>query len=288
MCLATLFVSGFNEVLSLFLVVVFFITGPISWYNKLFHNKTLLLLFLLSALGLTALLIAPGSASRALIFEHNKDLLNSLAMASLQTLRFLAQFISVPLLLVSFIYIGVHRKISETNLLFKQSFYINRWITLFLLFFIIFLATFLPYYATGILGQHRTINLAYILFIPLWFINLSVWINHLRLRTFELNSVLKNALVFVFFINLFFTSNGYEIINDIGYNKLQNFDKQMNERYSIIHQHKKDSTVKIEFTPIENPPKTIFVLDVQKDSTDWINEGYRLYFGTKQHIKLSE
>jgi hypothetical protein len=92
----------------------------------------------------------------------------------------------------------------------------------------------------------------------------------------------------VFFISLFFTSNGYEIINDIGYNKLQNFDKQMNERYSIIHQHKKDSTVKIEFTPIENPPKTIFVLDVQKDSTDWINEGYRLYFGTKQHIKLSE
>lgn len=286
MCVSTLFICGFNEVLTLFLVVVFFIAALSLWYNKVNHNKTLSLLFILSAIGFAILLIAPGNESRASYFADNKNISYSLVMASIQTLRFLAHFISVPLLIISFLYIGVHRKISETNLIFKQSFYVNRWVSLILLVFIIFIATFLPYYATGILGQHRTINLAYIFFIPLWFINLSAWINHLRLRTFEMSSALKNALVFVFIISLFFTSNGYEIVNDIGNKKLQHFDEQMNERYSIINEHKKDSTVKLEFSPIENPPKTIFVLEIDKDSSDWKNNTYQLYFKVKEHIKL--
>ncbi|MFP5470492.1 MAG: DUF6056 family protein [Bacteroidia bacterium] len=288
MYITTLFICGFNEVLTLFLVVVFFIAALTSWYNKENHSKTLFLLFLLSVASFTLVILSPGSANRAEIFADNKDFVKSLSMALLQTLRFLAHFITAPLLIISFLYIGVHRKISETNLIFKQSFYVNRWISLFLLFFIIFIATFLPYYATGILGQHRTVNLAYIFFIPLWFINLSAWINHLRLRTFEMGSALKNSLMFVFFISLFFTSNGYDVINDIAYKKLHSYDKQMSKRYSIIHQHKKDSTVKLEFAPIENPPKTIFVLDIQQDSTHWINEGYRLYFKTNEHIKIKE
>lgn len=279
-------IIGFNEVLSLFIILVLFIASIISWYNKIFNYRLLFVLLVITTVCFIIILISPGSANRADVFENNKELINSIAMASIQTLRFLAHFISVPLLIVSFLYIGVHRKISETNIIFKQTFYVSRWVSLFLLVFIIFIATFLPYYATGILGQHRTVNLAYIFFIPLWFINLSCWINYWRIRTLELSPSLKIGLVILFFLGLFFTSNGYDLLNDIAYKKLNQFDKQMKQRYQLIEEHKKDSTIRLEFPAIENPPKTIFVLDIQEDSTNWINTGSKQYFKTNQYIRL--
>ena len=44
----------------------------------------------------------------------------------------------------------------------------------FLLLFVIFFSSFLPYWVSGILGQHRTLNVAYFMFIILWFSTITV------------------------------------------------------------------------------------------------------------------
>lgn len=276
-------IIGFNEVLSLFVLTIICVANII---NRPPHKKLLFIILLITLACFMTILLSPGSANRAALFENNRNFTYSFIMAMLQTIRFLAKFISIPVILLSFVYIKFHNSVYGNNLFLKHFLDINKWISLFMIFFIIFIAAFLPYYATGILGQHRTINLAYVLFLPLWFINLSVWINYYKIQPIKINPILKVPFSIIFFLSLFFTSNGYDIINDILDKKLNQFDNQMNQRYELIEKHKKNNSLELQFQPIKNPPKTLFVLDIQKDSTDWINEGYRLYFNTKKHIKL--
>jgi hypothetical protein len=89
-------------------------------------------------------------------------------------------------------------------------------------------------------------------------------------------------------MSLTFTNNGYKLLTDIANNKLQQYDSQMRERYEIIKQHQQNPSIKLEFNPIEDAPATLFVLDIDADSTHWTNEGYRLFYKLDEHVKLKQ
>ena len=286
LCVWVFVVMGFNEVLSIIVVGLLFGIFLEGFTQNNYHKGAVSILFFVALGGLALLLLSPGSANRASVFTNNKDVLHSFIMASVQVLRFVTEWISVPLLLASVAYISVHRTLSEHSILFLKSFYISRWISLAMLFAVVFVSVFLPYYATGILGQHRTVNVAYLFFLLLWFLNLSVWINHYQLRAPQFSALQKWALIGVFLLSVTFTKNSYGLLTDIAYGKLKSYHTQMTERYSIIKQHQQNPNIPLEFTAIEYPPKTIFVLDIDTDSTHWLNEGYRLFYKTEEHVKL--
>jgi hypothetical protein len=286
---ALLFVCmGFNEVLSAIILVLLFVLFLESFKYNNPHKYVFTFLFLIGIAGVALLLISPGSANRAGVFENNKDITQTLFMGALQTLRFLANWISVPLIIFSVGYVGLHRQLTERNIFFLKSFYINRWLSLTLLISVVFISVALPYYATGILGQHRTVNVGYLFFLLLWFINLSVWMNHYQWRVPFFTTLQKLVLLTLLMMSLTFTNNGYKLLTDIANNKLQQYDSQMRERYEIIKQHQQNPSIKLEFNPIEDAPATLFVLDIDADSTHWTNEGYRLFYKLDEHVKLKQ
>jgi hypothetical protein len=286
---ALLFVyMGFNEVLSVIILLLLFVLFLESFKYNNPHKGVFTFLFLIGVAGVALLLLSPGSANRAGVFENNKDITQTLFMGALQTIRFLANWISVPLIIFSIGYVGLHRQLAERNILFLKSFYLNRWLSLTLLISVVFISVALPYYATGILGQHRTVNVGYLFFLLLWFVNLSVWINHYQWRVPFFTTLQKLVLLIVLMMSLTFTNNGYKLLTDIANNKLQQYDLQMRERYKIIKEHQQNPSIKLEFNPIEDAPATLFVLDIDADSTHWINESYRLYYKLEEHVKLKK
>ena len=166
--------------------------------------------------------------------------------------------------------------------LLASSFFMKPWQSLLLIPAVIFIGAFPAYWGTGILGQHRTMNVSYLLFLIIWFVNLTVCFNYLSQRNFairykfllNLNQTKEIVLISGLILSLFFTGNSYKVLSDILSGRAQNFDIQMDGRYKII----KNSKDTVFIRTISQPPESIFVSDVSTDTNDWVNRSYGMYF----------
>ena len=280
---------GFNEVTTGTLVLFNLFLSFIA-YKYFKPNKAKLIFFVLLNFCFAGIMIfSPGNEARSLYFSENHRFIRSLVFSSLQTLRFSMEWISsIPLLIASILYLNLHSKLSEKYLLFKRSFFLSPLSSTLILFLPVFISVFIPYWAMGMLGQHRTVNCGYFFFLIFWFINLSVWLNYFNYskQTISLNNF--NLLIILLFgVGLIFTKNGYNACYDIFYGRAKSFNEQMNRRYSLIQEGKNSDSQIIILPGIDNPPKTLFVLDIEKDPNSWINNCYVLYYelGNKKIIK---
>lgn len=279
--IATLFFTiGCNEVIMLFLLLESVILSLKTYKNKSDFSTSLTL----SALTVAFICLsyfAPGNSARSEEFNNNHQCIYSTGMSLAQTVRFLLEWISsVPLLLVSVLYVFINKSLSSKVPLFKHSFYLSPIQVTLLLLSTIFIASFLPYWATGILGQHRTINLAYFVFMFLWFISLTVYSNHLSVYIPLIPHYIKTGIYILIISTLFFTKNGYHAVDDLISKKAKDYDEIMNERYVIID----NACDTVLLKQIEVKPKCLFVLDISEDPEYWINQSYNLYFNTKHPI----
>jgi hypothetical protein len=272
---------GFNEVHMLALVLFGCISLFIVTKNKLPHKSLFICLLVVTVVFSCILIFAPGNENRANQAINNHRFFYSLGMSFAQTIRFFLDWVSsVPLLVLSFLYYFLNKKLSEDNRLFSASFYLSPQYTIALLFMIIFIAVFPPYWATGMLGQHRTLNVAYYLFLILWFINLTVCFNFYKNELAgikPINSKMQTTLLAVIVVSMFFSKNGYDLLTDIFYGRAKAFDKQMTARYAQL----KLSADTVYFHPIQDPPQSLFLYDVKEDPTNWLNQSYNLYFECK-------
>lgn len=273
---------GYNEILIIAIMLFFSIMMLTVILKKLQHSRIILYLSIACIIFAAIVLLAPGNFARDDLFSGNYNLWNSLIMSFFQTVRFFFIWVSsLPLLLLSILYYPLNKKLSEQIPIFRQSFYLKPYISFLLLFVVIFIGTFPPYFATGILGQHRTMNVSYFLFLILWFINLTVIYNkNLILLNFN-----NKILVIIFYIliwgGLMFTKNSYHVFDDIRTEACFEYKTQMVERRQLM-QSNQDT---IYFNPILNPPKTLFILEITKNPNHWINQGYNTYF-KKQDKKV--
>ncbi|MBL4668448.1 MAG: hypothetical protein JKY30_04215 [Flavobacteriales bacterium] len=170
------FVCGFNEVLTLLVVFFLVILSYIFYKKELQGKKIIIIQFLFSVLFAAIVILSPGNGLRGEAYPDAHNFSHSFLYSVMQVGRFsFLWIVSIPLVLASFIYFQINKKMRDENSLFQNSFYMNRWFSLLILFAIIFICVFPPYWATGILGQHRTLNVAYFFFIITWFVNLTVW-----------------------------------------------------------------------------------------------------------------
>lgn len=270
---------GFDEVMMFALCSFSGIVLLISCKYRLTQKKLFAYLFILAVICSCVLFFAPGVTGRSGMASNNHRLWASLILSVAQTLRFFLEWTSsLPLILLSCLYYFLHKKLVINNRLFAMSFYLSPLYSVVLLFFVIFIAVFPAYWAMGILGQHRTLNVAYYLFLLVWFINLTTCFNFFqnKLESIKLpgQRVYIGAMILVV-AALFITKNGYDVATDLFYGKAQSYNKQMTQRYEALLNASTDT---IYFLPIKDPPKTLYLYDISEDPKNWLNRSYNLYF----------
>lgn len=270
--------SGFNEVLTLLIVFSLGTLSFILFKNNLESRKLVFGQFIFACIFAAVLVFSPGNGIRGNSYPDAHQFFYSLSYSVIQVGRFsLIWIISIPLIIASVLYSSFNKWISFEIFLFKKSFYLNRWVSLVLLFALIFICVFPAYWATGMLGQHRTLNVAYFFFLIFWFINLTVWFNYYKINV-ELKNKHKTYMVIVLLVGMYFTGNGYNALNAIFSGSASSFNIQHKERFKKLSKAKTGNQKQLVLKPIDAKPKCLFTSDITSDPKDWRNQAYNMYF----------
>jgi hypothetical protein len=289
--LLAIIAAGSNEIVMVVLLVFHLI---LSGKAIVSHKQSRTYYLILSALVVTASVFsftAPGNAVRAGYFENNHLFLYSIGMSLLQTIRFLSNWMSnLPFIFLSFLFIIYTKDISTKVGLFKNPGLKHLVLFGLSLPSVIFISVFPPYWSTGILGQQRTVNVGFFLFILFWLLNLNLWTSYFKEHYIFINleKIINKRSKVVLFITAIIvmsaTKNGYNASTDIFYRKAFMFDREITLRNKLIKESKEKGIYHISIEPLKNNPPTIFVLDITTDSSNWINSGFACYYGLKSVI----
>lgn len=228
-------------------------------------------------------ILAPGNAVRSSLFADAHDALHSLWWSLLQTGRFALTWAIDPALLVcSAFYLPLSRRLATTELRFARAFGLNPWMTSTALLAVIFLCAFPAYWGTGILGQHRTMNVAYCFFLLLWFINLTAWDVHVFSKRWNvlprLSPVVVGLLGVALILLLNLDGNGGDTARDLVTGRAARFDGQMEHRYSLLEQARISNSL-VMLPATMDPPLSLPLYELHDDPHHWVNQCYALYFG---------
>lgn len=280
------FIIGCNEVIMLLVVVATFLVGAWSFRRNLRWSPASLVITVLIVGCALLVIFAPGNEGRGSLFPDRHRLLPSLGMSVLQTARFSQEWMTCPaLLLLSAIWWMNHRHFAQRFPLVGNGFGLPAWKSVPALFGVVFLCVFPAYWSTGILGQHRTANVACFFFIPLWFVNLSVFAARfggtvLRLHDTDRRRVTA-ALLLLVGLDLSFTGNSGNAIKDLVTGRAEQADVQLWERYDLLREAAKDPSGDATIPLIADPPKSIYVLDLREPAF-LVNQDYAAWFGLKE------
>ena len=278
---------GFNEVITLALMcfhgVVLFL------FNK--QQKKIstdwMMVALVCLVFSCIMLLAPGNSVRAENYSDNHNLFRSLSFTGMQMFRFgFSWASSLPLILSSFLFAGIVISKKEKMPFFGQKYFISPWMSVLLLLGVLFLGIFPPYWATNILGQHRTVNMVCFLFLLYWFVCIGMYANNYSEKikvNFIIGQKTRLIMIGIILCMITATNNGYTVMTDILYGKVNTFEREMQERYRLLNNpENKNKTVRIK--ALSEKPGSLFILDIYTDSTYWVNSCEADYFGVKQIV----
>lgn len=279
-------VIGFNEIVMLILLLYHFVLMLFAFFKYEKNKSISVYWFIIVLIASLIIFLAPGNEVRASYFENNHQFFNSVLYSLLQTIRFLSDWISnLPFIIFSLITLYLFKKGNVE--FFKVVSYSDILVWGLSIPLIIFICIFPAYWGTGILGQHRTVNVACLLFIMLWLVNLNLWMVYYKELPFfnNIDKILKDKTIIILFLILLITmavtKNGYNAFTDIYDGKARKYSKEMTERIEKMKGAKSKSIESIGVDPLKYKPATIFVIDITADSDHWINKGYASYYTMK-------
>lgn len=231
--------------------------------------------FLASVACASALMVlAPGNAVRGSMFAGTHLFWHSLGMSALQSMRFVGMWLLSPAFLVTvLLYLPLHgylraripglRRLSEVPLLFLVL----------LPFLLVMAVTFPAYWSTGLLGQHRTINVACLLFTPAAIAALVAAMERGPLQRWSMirlsNGQLAMALVLA--VAAFnFTRNDLDVHADLWDGRLAEYDQVMLGRERAMAAAAPDPDRRVIFTRLARPPRTLATYEVLGPLQDWM------------------
>ncbi len=260
---------GFNEIGAM-LIPFFYVSIAVFNRKQEKEEKKLWIVFALVAFLASAFVFfSPGNFVRTHEFENRFDLLHSLFYASLQTVRFLAKWIlNVPLLLMSLLVIIYADKIKNRQIDYR--------LLLAGLLIVVFTGSFLPYFATGVLGQHRTINFVFFFFILFWILFLlsvsEKFLLHQKFAVFK-NEKATVVVLTVSILIMMVTGNSFKIINDLRQDNFRKYETIFIERETSILQNPSAIIKKLKIMPA-----TFTVVDVRSDTAWWVDKCMKKYY----------
>jgi len=274
-------ICGFNEVIMLMMLSFCFLF-LIKWIQLKRKHYGVVILFLCFALASAAFMIlAPGNKGRASNFSDNHQLFYSLYMTALQVIRFMFKWIvQVQFIIATILFIPISKYLMKVSPFFKNKFYVSPLITFSSLFGIIFLCVFPAYWSMGMLGQHRTLNVAYFFFILLWFLNVHLAVHYFSSKKLPIirSNRSKGILVVLLIVGLVFTNNGYTVFADLVSGRARTYNDEMNVRYAKINSSAKSHAKEAIVENLSAKPVSLRIYDITCDSENWINKSYSDYF----------
>jgi len=263
---------GFNEVGAFLIPVYYFIaliTHPLSYIK---NRKIIAIHFGVAFIAAAFVFLSPGNAGREHEFPERFQLMHSLWYASMQTVRFIGTwFLSVPFITLSLLVLMYADKIQ--NPFIRRTDYR---LTLAILLFTVYSGAFLPYFATGILGQHRTINYVFFYFIFLWLaflISVSIKFSLRDKMVTFVNERWTFTLIIISIILMALTGNSYRILNDFTTGSFTKYDAEFIERQNTILANNGAP-----ITPLKNIPSTFRVVDVKSDTSWWVDKCMKNFY----------
>jgi hypothetical protein len=277
-------VAGFNEVIMVMMLVLYAALMLLAASRQ--GPDRIAAGTLLATAVVCAIIVAgsPGNAARAAEFPLRHQLGRSLMLTALQTVRFLAAWVSSgPLLVASVLWLSQAGRLGPAPELRQRRLHLMLCVAGILL--VVPLSTFPAYWATGMLGQHRTMNTAYFAFLILWFIALGLWSAADSARAGAVRAAavtLRTPLTLVLLMSLALTQNSYAVGADLMSGRFSRFDERMRQRNLTLRHCREAGRATCEIDPIEIAPASFFVLDISADPRDWVNVAYARYFGLAQ------
>jgi hypothetical protein len=255
---------GFNEIAAAlipayYLAMLIYLTAINTPQGSQGRFQRILLIHLLVAVIASGFVVcSPGNFTRENAFQDRFNFIHSVVFAGLQTIRFIGHWaLSVPFVALSLVVMVNADRVKVEAL--KR---VPAGIWLSLLIFTVFIAAFIPYLATGILGQHRTMNYVFPFFIILWIATLISLSTHYRLAenaTPETTGVRVFILAVVALVVMSATGNANKIL--------------------VLNQ----PTLPV--APLQNIPHTFQVVDTKSDTSWWIDKCIK-HFYTETNIVL--
>jgi hypothetical protein len=207
-------------------------------------------------------------------------------MSALQTLRFAGDWISSgSLLLATLLFVPICEKLSGRH---QQGPRLTKlWFLLLVagLVLVVPVSTFPAYWETGILGQHRTVNVAYFAFLILWFLATSMWLASGHRLASSLKSLCRDwrlPVAVLLIASLALTRNSYALELDLISGRLAEFNRGMRGRYAALLACQERGQRSCDIDALRSKPASFYVLDVSSDPTDWVNVSYARYFGVSE------
>lgn len=270
--LALLILSvGFNEVGAMLIPLFYFVVLVFTFKEQTKNRKLIAIHFVVALIASAFVIFSPGNATRLGEFSGKYDLLNSVLKSSAQTLRFSGGWLmKYPVLVCSVLAIAYAHKLSDT-IIAK----IDWRIALMGAFAVVFIAAFIPYFATGILGQHRTMNYVYPFFLLLWFIALIGFANRYSIQTRYLQADSRKAILIISaIITMQMSYNASSIYSELkhdGFNKYQT--EYLARQQQILGG---DTTI----MPLQHIPSVFMITDAtaKDDPQYWVNKCMKLYY----------
>ncbi len=261
---------GFNEVAAMLIPLFYATVALLSAKQETGNWKLWIAFAAIAFLASAFVFFSPGNFVRSHEFENRYDLFHSMFYASLQTVRFLAKWIlTAPFLMLSMVVVANAGRIKP-----KVDF--DYRLLLAAMLFVVFIGSFLPYFATGVLGQHRTINFVFFFFILLWVLFL---ISVARKffpdeKQFLLVGKKVTGVAIVLSITaIMFTGNGFKILRDFKDNNFRKYETAFYERQKNV--------IANPGAPIEKLaviPNTFQIVDVRNDTAWWVDKCMKKYY----------
>jgi hypothetical protein len=272
--------AGFNEVIMVLMLAVYGALVVVTTGESGPDRRRFSTLLAVAAGCAIVVAASPGNAVRLEQFPLRHQLGRSLAMTALHTVRFLAAWVSSgPLLIASMLWLPHAQRLAPGAALRPRR--VHLLLCLFGLVLVVPAAAFPAYWATGVLGQHRTMNIAYFAFLILWFMALGLWSASNSSRACAVGAVagqLRTPLTVMLLLSLALTQNSYRVGADWLSGRFARFDREMRERDRMLRGCHQAGGASCEIDPISMVPDSFFVLDISANPRDWVNVAYARYY----------
>lgn len=276
-----LIIAGFNELHMMLVVGAHIALLIIRWRkDRRMHGPLLLVTALALASGLI-MATAPGNAVRGELFPLRHDPWRTASGAAMQAARFaLVWLFSPALLLTSALFLANLRAWMQASTGIHER--LPRPMPVAFMLAIMLLACMaLPFWASGLLGQHRTVNAALLVLLPGWFLLLASVRAEVMLRSDRPWPPMKEGMqrwaLGLLLIACMATGSGGRLTADLLSGRLARFDAQLHTRYEEIGQARARSSELLEVPALVDPPRSLRFLDATDDPQHWINRSLANY-----------
>ncbi len=274
-------IAGCNELHMVYLVLFHgFGLLLVSRHSKRLASRWVIGL-VVACIAAVFMITAPGNAGRAAQFPLRADVMHTVYWGALQTGRFLLTWMASPAFIL-FSLIALHFlqvRMEEFRSRLQGIALRPRWV-LVLMVSVVFISMALPYWSTGLLGQHRTVNATLVPFLVLWcwFLLGVARERAMARRPSPLGPRMQLVAVLLLAVSLAFTGVGGRLTGDLLSGAFPRFDAGLHDRYLQLEEAAVSHSPEVQ-VPTVLPPDGFRYLDGTSDPGHWINRSIMQYFG---------